>query len=72
MFSCECPMLEKAKNTHSLTWCHCAAGYNKKLFEIVLETPIDMEIIYNSQKTKSANAISDIIPEVKIYKTVIL
>ncbi|GFI61829.1 hypothetical protein IMSAG049_00998 [Clostridiales bacterium] len=47
MFSCECPMLEKAKNTHSLTWCHCTAGYNKKLFEIVFETPIDVEIMHS-------------------------
>ncbi len=47
MFSCECPMLEKAKNTSSLTWCHCTAGYNKKLFEIVFETPVDVEIIHS-------------------------
>jgi hypothetical protein len=31
MFTCECPMLEKAKLSDSLTWCHCTAGYNKKL-----------------------------------------
>ena len=31
MFSCECPMLEKAKKSNSLTWCYCTAGYNKKL-----------------------------------------
>ena len=47
MFSCECPMLEKAKETSSLTWCHCTAGYNKKLFEIVFEMPIDVEVIHS-------------------------
>ncbi len=45
MFSCECPMLEKAKNSNSLTWCHCTAGYNKKLFEIVFEKPVYVEIV---------------------------
>lgn len=47
MFSCECPMLEKAKETSSLTWCHCTAGYNKKLFEIVFEMSIDVEVIHS-------------------------
>ncbi len=47
MFACECPMLEKAKNTNSLTWCHCTAGYNKKLFEMVFESPVDVEIIHS-------------------------
>ncbi len=45
MFSCECPMLERAKNSNSLTWCHCTAGYNKKLFEIVFEKPVYVEIV---------------------------
>ena len=45
MFTCECPMLEKAKNSNSLTWCHCTAGYNKKLFEIVFEKPVYVEIV---------------------------
>ncbi len=45
MFSCECPMLEKAKHSDSLTWCHCTAGYNKKLFEIVFEKPVHVEIL---------------------------
>ncbi len=45
MFSCECPMLEKAKNSNSLTWCHCTAGYNKKLFEIVFEKPVSVEVV---------------------------
>lgn len=40
-------MLEKAKETSSLTWCHCTAGYNKKLFEIVFEMPIDVEVIHS-------------------------
>ena len=47
MFICECPMLEKAKTTHSLTWCHCTAGYSEKLFEIVFGTPVDAEIIHS-------------------------
>lgn len=47
MFICECPMLEKAKTTHSLTWCHCTAGYIEKLFEIVFGTPVDAEIIHS-------------------------
>ncbi len=46
MFLCECPMLEKAENTSSLTWCYCTAGYSKKLFEIVFETAVDVEIIH--------------------------
>lgn len=45
MFSCECPMLEKAKISNSLTWCHCTAGYNKKLFEIVFDRPVGVEVL---------------------------
>lgn len=45
MFICECPMLEEAALSQSLTWCHCTAGYSKKLFELVFETPVDVEIL---------------------------
>lgn len=45
MFTCECPMLEEAALSQSLTWCHCTAGYNKKLFELVFEAPVDVEIL---------------------------
>ena len=45
MFICECPMLEEALLSQSLTWCHCTAGYSKKLFELVFETPVDVEIL---------------------------
>ena len=45
MFICECPMLEEAPLSQSLTWCHCTAGYSKKLFELVFETPVDVEIL---------------------------
>ncbi len=45
MFICECPMLEAAGNSDSLTWCHCTAGYNKKLFEIVFERSVDVEVL---------------------------
>lgn len=45
MFLCECPMLEKVEISKSLTWCHCTAGYNKKLFEIVFERPVDVEVL---------------------------
>ena len=45
MFICECPMLEAAALSQSLTWCHCTAGYSKKLFELVFETPVDVEIL---------------------------
>ncbi|WP_300639325.1 DUF6144 family protein [uncultured Oscillibacter sp.] len=38
-------MLEKAKNSNSLTWCYCTAGYNKKLFEIVFEKPVCVKIV---------------------------
>ncbi len=47
MFTCECPMLEKAKFSDSLTWCHCTAGYNKKLFEMVFELPVDVEVLHS-------------------------
>ena len=45
VFICECPMLEEAALSQSLTWCHCNAGYSKKLFELVFETPVDVEIL---------------------------
>ncbi len=47
MFTCECPMLEEAKISNSLTWCHCTAGYNKKLFETVFEVPIEVEVLHS-------------------------
>lgn len=47
MFSCECPMLEKAKTDSSLTWCHCTAGYVKKLFDTVFDVSIEAEIIHS-------------------------
>ena len=47
MFTCECPMLEEAKTSSSLTWCHCTAGYNKKLFETVFEVPIEVEVMHS-------------------------
>lgn len=45
MFTCECPMLEKANVSDSLTWCHCTAGYNIKLFEMVFESPVEVEVL---------------------------
>ena len=45
MFVCECPMLEEVALSQSLTWCHCTAGYSKKLFKMVFETPVDVEIL---------------------------
>ena len=45
MFTCECPMLEEAALSQSLTWCHCTAGYSKKLIELVFEAPVDVEIL---------------------------
>lgn len=47
MLTCECPMLEAAKVSESLTWCHCTAGYNKKLFEAVFETPVEVEVVHS-------------------------
>lgn len=47
MLTCECPMLEAAKGSESLTWCHCTAGYNKKLFEAVFETPVEVEVVHS-------------------------
>ncbi|MDD3960224.1 MAG: DUF6144 family protein, partial [Oscillospiraceae bacterium] len=44
---CECPMLEAAKVSGSLTWCHCTAGYNKKLFEAVFERPVEVEVVHS-------------------------
>ena len=45
MFTCECPMLEAASTSDSLTWCHCTAGYNKKLFEIIFERPVNVDVL---------------------------
>ena len=47
MFTCECPMLEKAKLSDSLTWCHCTAGYNKKLFEMIFGLPVEVEVLHS-------------------------
>ena len=47
ILTCECPMLEVAKVSESLTWCHCTAGYNKKLFEAVFETPVEVEVVHS-------------------------
>ncbi|WP_100066156.1 DUF6144 family protein [Miniphocaeibacter massiliensis] len=50
MFSCECPMLEESKISESLTWCHCTAGYNKKLFEIVFDKSVEVEILQSMRQ----------------------
>ncbi|NLT12581.1 MAG: hypothetical protein GXY06_09265 [Clostridiaceae bacterium] len=47
MLVCECPMLEAANISESLTWCHCTAGYNKKLFETVFEMPVEVEVVHS-------------------------
>lgn len=47
MFTCECPMLESAKVSDSLTWCHCTAGYNKKLFEMIFEMSVEVEVLHS-------------------------
>ncbi len=47
IFTCECPMLEKAKRSDSLTWCHCTAGYNKKLFETIFGLPVEVEVLHS-------------------------
>ena len=47
ILTCECPMLEVAKVSESLTWCHCTAGYNKKLFEAVFERPVEVEVVHS-------------------------
>lgn len=50
MFSCPCPMLEKARIDTSLTWCHCTAGYGKKFFGIVFDVPVEAEIIHSMKQ----------------------
>ncbi|WP_195267237.1 DUF6144 family protein [Eubacterium sp. 1001713B170207_170306_E7] len=45
MFTCECPMLEKAEPSPSLTWCYCTAGYSKAFFEAVFERPVEVELL---------------------------
>lgn len=45
MITCECPMLEAARTSDSLTWCHCTAGYNKKLFEIIFERSVNVDVL---------------------------
>lgn len=37
----------EGKVSGSLTWCHCTAGYNKKLFEAVFETPVEVEVVHS-------------------------
>lgn len=45
MFTCECPMLEKAGISRSLTWCYCTAGYSKAFFEAIFERPVEVELL---------------------------
>ena len=45
MFTCECPMLERAGTSPSLTWCYCTAGYSKAFFEAVFERPVEVELL---------------------------
>lgn len=45
MFTCECPMLERAGISPSLTWCYCTAGYSKAFFEAIFERPVEVELL---------------------------
>lgn len=42
---CECPMLEHISRLPSKTWCHCTAGYNKRLFREVFGREVDVEVL---------------------------
>lgn len=50
MFSCPCPMLEKASISNSLTWCHCTAGYTKRFFELAFDMSVEAEIIHSMRQ----------------------
>ena len=50
MFSCPCPMLEKAFISNSLTWCHCTAGYTKRFFELAFDMAVEAEIIHSMRQ----------------------
>lgn len=66
-FSCPCPMLEKSKQSSSLTWCQCTAGYNKKLFELVFELPVEADIIHSLRQGFDECLIKITLP-LKLYE----
>jgi predicted hydrocarbon binding protein len=42
---CYCEMVAAAEGEVSPTYCHCSKGFVKKLWEAVLEKPVDVELI---------------------------
>jgi len=42
---CYCEMVAAAEGEISPTYCHCSKGFVKKLWEAVLEKPVDVEFI---------------------------
>ena len=42
---CYCEMVAAAEGEVSQTYCHCSKGFVKKLWEAVLEKPVDVELV---------------------------
>ncbi len=42
---CYCSCVKKINQLLSKTWCYCTLGYTKKMFEGILERPIDVELV---------------------------
>jgi len=45
---CYCEMVQAAEGEVSLTYCHCSKGFVKKLWETVLEKPVDVKLIQSA------------------------
>jgi len=45
---CYCEMVQAAEGQVSPTYCHCSKGFVKKLWEAVLEKPVDVELIQSA------------------------
>jgi len=45
---CYCEMVAAAEGEVSQTYCHCSKGFVKKLWETVLEKPVDVELIQSA------------------------
>jgi hypothetical protein len=42
---CHCPLARRTKESISLTFCYCSGGWDKQLWEGILEKPVRVELI---------------------------
>jgi hypothetical protein len=66
---CHCPRLRdmvKTSDTISSTYCYCSAGYYQNIWEVILEQPVEVEVLENVLSGDELCKFAIYLPEIEI------